>query len=91
MTIKINPLNIFDIRRTEFPPNHFDYAYIPIKYNLQDALEKWIIQNLKHRFYLGKDVVLDESNKISSCLKVGFEDSKELSYFMLACPHLKYK
>jgi hypothetical protein len=28
--------------------------------------------------------------KITSMVKVGFEDPKELSFFMLACPHLKY-
>lgn len=91
MTLKINPLNVFDIRRTNYPPNHFDYAYIPMTYNIQDALEKWILHNLKHRFYIGKDIKLDEKNSIANYVKVGFEDEKELSYFMLACPYLKYK
>ena len=28
--------------------------------------------------------------KKTTDITIGFEDSKELSYFMLACPHLKY-
>ena len=87
---KINPLNVFDVRRTEYPLDFFEYANINFGYNLQGALEKWIDENLKGRYYLGKKVVLTEQGKIDYAIQVGFEDSKELSYFMLACPYLKY-
>jgi hypothetical protein len=42
------------------------------------------------RFNIGKEMVLDTQNQYQNHLTVGFEDPKELSYFMLACPHLKY-
>ena len=91
MKIKINPYEVFGVRKAEFPPEHFEYAQIPLHYNLKDALEKWIESHLKSRYYLGKTVSLDTENKMKYDLKIGFEDAKELSYFMLACPHLKYK
>lgn len=55
------------------------------------GISKWIEDHLKSRFYVGKDVFVNNDNKILECLKIGFEDPKELSYFTLACPHLKYK
>tara|TARA_B110000495_G_C22787116_1_gene460196 strand:+ start:288 stop:437 length:150 start_codon:yes stop_codon:yes gene_type:complete len=49
---------------------------------MQSAVDKWICENLRNRYYLSRD---------KDHLKVAFEDPKEASYFMLACPHLKYK
>lgn len=86
---KINPLNFFQIRKLEVPPKHFEYISIPLKYNLEDSLSRWIEENLKGRYYIGKDLTVDNNNLIT-VIKVGFEDHKELSYFNLACPHLKY-
>jgi hypothetical protein len=91
-TFKINPYNIFEIRRCSFPPDHFDYTTINVSYNLKDAIEKWIEKNCKSRYYIGKSVACSgQDNKIVNTFKVGFEESKELSYFMLACPYLKYR
>jgi len=87
---KINPLNFFDIRKLEVPPPHFEYITIPIRYNLEESLSKWIDENLKGRYYIGKDISIDHENSLASVLKIGFEEPKELSYFNLACPHLKY-
>jgi len=89
--LKINPLNIFKARKVVHLPRHFDCANIPFTYNIQDAVEKWIQTNLKGRYYISKDIDLDSNNTIINVVKVGFEESKELSFFMLACPHLKYK
>jgi hypothetical protein len=86
----INHLNFFNIRRLPLPPNHFEYISIPVRYNLENSISKWIEDNLKHRFYLIQTVDLNDSNELNSVLKIGFEDPKELSYFTLACPHLKY-
>lgn len=86
-----NPLNVFEVRKVKSAPPHFEYVNLPMKYNLEESLIKWINQNLKHRFYTGKNVTLDENNKLVQVLTVGFEETKDMSYFMLACPHLKYK
>ena len=86
-----NPLNVFDVRQCVFAPPHFEYMNIPMTYNLEQSIVKWVDKNLKHRFYVGKNVSLDTKNKLTNVLTVGFEEPKEMSYFTLACPHLKYK
>ena len=89
--LKANPYNIFMVRRLQFPPNHFEYVDIPFQYNINEALEKWIEGHLKSRYYVGRSTSLDHDKTIVNTVRIGFEESRELSYFMLACPHLKYK
>lgn len=85
-----NPLNFFEIRRQEVPCPHFEYICIPVRYNLEQSLAKWITENLKGRYYLGKSIALDSNNQIENVIKIGFEEPREISYFTLACPYLKY-
>lgn len=87
---KPNALNFFDIRKMTVPPPHFEYMIIPQKYNLEKTLDKWIVSHLKGRYYLGTTLAIGNVNGLDTRLKVGFEDAKELSYFTLACPLLKY-
>jgi hypothetical protein len=47
--------------------------------------------NLKGRYYIDKNIDVDDRDSIQNVLKIGFEEGKEMSYFTLACPHLKYK
>ena len=89
-TLEPNPLNVFNIRRVDYSPPYFESIKIPMKYNLEESIASWINHHLKGRFYIGKCVDLAD-NTIENRLKISFEDSKEMSYFMLACPHLKYK
>ena len=88
---KINPLEVFEVRRVINAPPHFEYVNLPMRYNIEDSIVKWVKNNLKHRFYVGKNVALDDENKLIQVLTVGFEETKDMSFFMLACPHLKYK
>jgi hypothetical protein len=85
-----NALNYFGIRELSVAPPHFEYITLKQNYNLEDAIRKWILKNLKSRFFIGKKIDLDKDNTITSMVNLGFEDPKELSYFMLACPLLKY-
>lgn len=91
MRTKPNPYNVFKIRRAQFPPDHFEYITLPLNYNLSDALISWIEENLEGRFYFGKIISLNSERKMYTSTKVGFENKKELSFFMLACPYLKYR
>jgi hypothetical protein len=84
-----NALNLFGIRRLNFPVEHFESITMPIVYNMENSITKWIEHNLKGRFYITK-VLSTVDNHIEQCIQIGFEDAKELSYFTLACPHLKY-
>ncbi len=88
-TKKPNPLNFFGVRTSNSPPQHFQYIFLVQKYNLEKTITKWIDDHLKGRFYVGKTITLKEDNIIEA-LQVGFEQPKELSYFTLACPYLKY-
>lgn len=88
---KINPLNVLEARRVNFCPPYFNSATFATGYNLEKALNDWIYENLTGRYYIGKSVTLDSkvnSQKLS--IKIAFENSSEMSYFMLACPLLKY-
>ena len=88
---KISAQDFFEIRRLKFEPPHLATIDLPQSYNMESAISKWIESNLKKRYFLKKAVSLTKSNKIDTVLRAGFEDPKELSYFVLACPHLKYK
>ena len=91
MKMKPNPHNFFGIRRLEYPGPHLAYMELAQGYNMTKAICTWIEQNCKSRYYIGKTVSLDSTNSITNKIKIGFESPKELSYFALACPHLKYK
>jgi hypothetical protein len=86
-----NALNFFEIRRAKTLPPYFESISIPYTYNIEESLNKWILQHLKGRFYVGKTVdITSKENQMETVIQVGFEDGKELAYFMLACPLLKY-
>jgi hypothetical protein len=87
---KVNPLNLFGLRRVDTPIEHFEYITMPKKFNLEDSLCKWIEFNLKGRFYINDSLIISEDNQLETYIKVGFENPKECVYFTLACPHLKY-
>ena len=87
---KINPLNVLECREVKDPPVHFHYVTLDLKYNIIKPIHDWIRENLKHRFYINETLVLDSSNQYRVHIKIGFEESKEASFFLLACSHLKY-
>ena len=86
---KINPLNVLGCREVADPPPHFNYLCVDLKYNIVSSIKQWIYENLKSRFYMGECLVL-ENNQFSVQIKIGFEEPKEASFFLLACPLLKY-
>jgi len=87
---KLNPLDVLEIRRVDFCSPKFATANIEKSYNIEQAIVDWIEEHMTGRFYFGPNVILDEDNSLKSVYTVGFEQKKEMSYFMLACPHLKY-
>lgn len=86
---KPNPLNLLDLRRVRFPARHFHYTTVTrFNPNRSMSIDDWIYQNLNGRYYVGQTIVLDNTNTISYATKIGFEEEKELSFFLLACPDL---
>ena len=54
ITMKTNPLNYFNIRKLDVPTKNLEYIEIPMSYNLEEAIDKWVYQNCKNRYFLGK-------------------------------------
>ena len=88
---RVTAQDFFEIRRLSYEPSHLATIDLSHTYNIESAISKWIDTNLKKRYFLKKVIGLTKENKIETVLRAGFEDPKELSYFVLACPLLKYK
>lgn len=79
--MNLNPLDVLNERSLSWIPQHF--ARIKVKHQFFDTdLEDWIKYKLKGRYCL-------IHNLDNSTATLGFEDDKELTYFMLACPHFR--
>lgn len=87
---QVNPLNVLKVRRVEFCPPYFETVQIDPAYNLARAVDEWIFYNLSGRYFIGTSVDARDG-AIKQKIKIGFEKPSELSYFMLACPLLKYR
>jgi hypothetical protein len=87
--IEINALNVLSSRKIDEVAPH--YAKMKIADNdwYGTDIENWIQNKLKGRFFLVKYPAINNEGKMKNCTFVGFEDHKELTYFMLACPHLR--
>jgi hypothetical protein len=82
---KPNALNLLGIRRVHFPARHFHYTVLgKFIVNKSNKINDWIFYNLNGRYYLGNSLQLDETNSLVHMLKVGFENEKELSIFLLS-------
>jgi hypothetical protein len=84
-----NYLNLLGARQVDLLPPSFECVSMPVVYNTHDSIVRWIYENCKGKFYVGIGIDL-QHNSVNSVVKVGFEDPKEASYFVLACPYLKY-
>lgn len=86
---KVNPLNVLNLRKVEFPAHHFVYKNLTINNTINgiNKIDKWIYLNLKGRYYIGSTLELI-NNIIVYTLKVGFEEEKELMIFNLVCQDL---
>ena len=85
---KINPLNAAGCRKVPHPPAHF--SYIEIEHSGSDPVKisDWIYVNLKHRFYINTTISIAPAG-FDLKIKIGFEEAREASFFLLACPLLK--
>jgi hypothetical protein len=84
----INPLDVLNKRKLSFVPKHF--AQIEIKsYERLDEVDSWIKNNLKGRYALSKIPKISKEGPLKTAIIAAFEDQKEITYFMLACPYLR--
>lgn len=84
--LNLNPLDVLKKRELKILPPHF--AKIAID-TYEDKIHQWVKYRLKGRFCIVKIPSIDNTNRLRSSTFIGFEDQKELTYFMLACPYLR--
>ena len=84
----LNPMDVLKQRKLKTVAPHFTQLNISDS-EIFEGLEDWIKAKLKGRYYICKIPALDKNGNVRSSYFVGFEDQKELTYFMLACPHLR--
>lgn len=89
--MKYNQLDLLNERRLHFIPPHFaknKVSEIDV-YGSGEAMVSWIRAKLQGRFSVVKTPVISSNDKLKSEFFVAFEDHKELTYFILACPHIR--
>jgi len=87
--IELNPLDVLNIRRLKIMPPHFSKTKVSNTDRINPDLAVWINSKLKGRYSIFSYPNLDSEEKQKNSTYVGFEDEKELTYFMLACPYLR--
>lgn len=91
--IAVNPLDILRKRELTTMPPHFVKTKCSldnfITIDADQDIRTWITAKLNGRFAIVKLPGIAADNKLKSIRYVGFEDHKELTYFMLACPHIR--
>lgn len=84
----LNPIDVLKQRKLKTIPPHFSKMRIS-ETEIFEGLEDWVKIRLKGRYYIAKKPSIDNTGNLKSTFFIGFEDQKELTYFMLACPHLR--
>lgn len=84
----ISKFNIFGLRKVKSCPPHFKTVCIPYKWDTVTSVEDWIYENLSGRYYIGKNISLDNNSTLQTSVLIGFENHKEASFFLLAYGNL---
>jgi hypothetical protein len=84
----LNPLDVLKQRKLTILPPHFGKVKLS-ESEIFDNIENWVKAKLKGRYCIVKHPGIDPSGNLKSLYYIGFEDQKELTYFMLACPNLR--
>jgi hypothetical protein len=88
----LNPLEVLNKRSLSHIPPHF------AKFKIDESghflsqtgiIESWVRTRLRGRYSIAKLPSIDKDGHLKTATFVAFEDQKELTYFMLACPHLR--
>jgi hypothetical protein len=85
---ELNPIDVLKQRKLKTLPPHFSKIKIT-EFEIFEGIEDWIKTKLKGRYCLVRSPSIDQSGNLKSTIFVGFEDQKELTYFMLACSNLR--
>ena len=86
--ITINPLDHLNKRKLNWIPVQFSKTKISQISNIE-KVDEWIKYRLSGRYCIASYPHLDRDEKSKTATFVAFEEEKELTYFMLACPYLR--
>ena len=89
MNFDLNPLNVLKERKMAYMPPHFSKTAISSTLFIDDEIIEWVNSKLKGRFCFTRLPVVDSNNKLHTNHIIGFEDTKEMTYFLLACPYIR--
>jgi hypothetical protein len=84
----LNPIDVLKQRKLKTLPPHFSKIKI-LDSEVFEGVEDWVKTKLTGRYCLVRSPGIDESGNLKSSTYIGFEQQKELTYFMLACPNLR--
>ncbi len=84
----LNPIDVLKQRKLKTAAPHFKKIHIS-EAEVFNGIEDWVKTKLKGRYYMLRRPGIDSQGKLSSFTYIGFEDPKELTFFMLACPQLR--
>jgi hypothetical protein len=84
----LNPLDVLKQRKLTTVLAHFKKIAVTDG-ELFEGVEDWIKKKLKGRYVIARQPSIDRTGVLRSTNFIGFEDQKELTYFMLACPLLR--
>lgn len=88
--ISYNYLDLLNAREQTWIPIHFSKIDLSTSESLNLCdLKNWIITKLSGRFYLNRTPTISNETRLKSSIVLGFEEEKELTYFLLACPFLR--
>jgi hypothetical protein len=87
--LEINELDVVGSRKLDFIPNHFVKIKINDRDFFENKIEEWIRNRLKNRYAVVNWPAIDNQGRLKVSAFAAFEDQKELTYFMLACPHFR--
>ena len=80
LKIKPKQIRFFWCKKTIQPPSYFEYIPVLPKIQYGGNYTK-MDYNPKGRFYVGKGLHIDQTNKINEALKIGFEEPKRAILF----------
>ncbi len=84
----LNPLDVLKQRKLKTLPPHFSKVKVT-ESEIFEGVEEWVKVKLKGRYCLVRHPNIDTAGNLKTISVIGFEDQKELTYFMLACPILR--
>jgi hypothetical protein len=87
--LKLNALDILGHREVNFVAPQFAKIKLADGDLFGTEVETWIKSKLAGRYYVKRQPTISQDGKLKTATFVGFEDHKELTYFMLACPHIR--